>query len=146
MAVHPVPEGFHTVTPYLIVDNAPELIEFLAVAFGAEEVHRTTLPDGRVMHAQVQIGDSMVMMGESMEGFPATPASLYLYVPDVDAVYRTAIKAGGASIMEPADQFYGDRNAGVVGPAGNKWWIGTHIEDVAPAEMERRLAQREHAR
>lgn len=138
MPVKPIPDGFHTVIPYLVVEGVPRLIEFLQAAFDAKETHRTTLPGGRVMHAQVQIGDSMIMMGEGGEGHPAMPCALYLYVPDTDTVYRKAIEAGGESIMEPADQFYGDRNAGVKGPCGNSWWIGTHVEDVAPEELARR--------
>ena len=138
MPVKPVPEGFHAVTPYLVVDDVPALVDFLRAAFDAEERHRTTLDSGRVMHAQVQIGDSPVMMGEAMEGFPALNAALYLYVPDVDAAHARALAAGGESIMEPTDQFYGDRTAGVRGPGGVSWWLGTHIEDVAPAEVERR--------
>jgi PhnB protein len=143
MAVSPIPEGFHTVTPYLVVEGVSRLIEFLQDAFDAKDTHRTTLPGGRVMHAQVQIGDSMIMMGEAMEGQPAMPCALYLYVPDTDAVYHKAVAAGGTSIMEPADQFYGDRNAGVKGPCGNLWWIGTHIEDVDPEEIARRAQARE---
>ncbi len=145
MAVKPIPDGFHTVTPYLIVEGVSALIDFLKAAFNAKEHHRTTLPNGRVMHAQVQIGDSMIMMGEAMEGFPAMPASIYLYVPDTDAMYRKAIEAGAQSVMEPADQFYGDRNAGVRDAAGNMWWIGTHIEDVAPEEIAKRAQTRESA-
>ncbi len=121
MTVKPIPDGFHSVTPYLIVEGVPGLIDFLKAAFDAKEIHRTDLPDGRVMHAQLQIGDSMVMMGEAMEGLPAKPASLYLYVHDADAVYKRALEAGAESLMEPADQFYGDRNAGVKDPTGNTW-------------------------
>ncbi len=99
------------------------------------------------MHAQVKIGDSFVMMGEPMGEFQPMPASIYLYVEDTDATYQRALEAGATSIMEPADQFYGDRNAGVKDPFGNLWWIGTHIEDVSPEEIEKRAkaAMREHA-
>ena len=90
------------------------------------------------MHAEVKLGDSFIMMGEPMGEFKAMPASLYLYVPDTDATYARVIKAGGTSIMEPADQFYGDRNAGVKDTSGNHWWIGTHIEDVSPDELSKR--------
>ncbi len=140
MEVKPIPDGFHSVTPYLIVEGVPGLIDFLKAAFEAKEIHRTELPDGQVMHAQLQIGDSMVMMGEAMESFPAKPASLYLYVHDADAVYKQALEAGAESLMEPADQFYGDRNAGVKDPTGNTWWIGTHVEDVGQEEVVRRAA------
>lgn len=141
MAVNPIPEGFHTVTPYLVCEGIPRLLDFLPEALGAVELERTVAPSGRVMHALVKVGDSLVMMGEAMEGFPAAPASLYLYVPDVDALYARAVAAGGVSVMEPADQFYGDRNAGVKDPSGNTWWMATHIEDMTPEELTRRAAE-----
>lgn len=142
MAVKPVPDGYHSVTPYLVVESVPRVIEFLKAAFDAVEMERMADGNGRVMHAQVRIGDSILMMGEAMEGFPPMPASFYLYVPDTDSVYRQAVAAGGVSIMEPADQFYGDRNAGVQDSCGNKWWIGTHIEDVDPEELARRAREK----
>jgi uncharacterized glyoxalase superfamily protein PhnB len=138
----PIPTGFHTVTPYLVCKRVPQLLEFLNSAFGAVERERMVDETGRVMHAEVQIGDSMIMMGEATENYPPRPATIYLYVLDVDAVYRRAIKAGGKSQMEPANQFYGDRNAGVVDPFGNQWWIGTHIEDVPAEELARRSRER----
>jgi uncharacterized glyoxalase superfamily protein PhnB len=140
MAVKPVPDGYRTVTPYLVLEDVARLIEFLKAAFDAEEIERHVVPDGRVMHAVVRIGDSMVMMGEAKEAFPARPCSLYLYVPDTDGAYRQALAAGAESIMEPMDMFYGDRNAGVSDASGMQWWIGTHIEDVGPEEMARRMA------
>ncbi len=141
MAVKPVPEGLHTVTPYLVVSGVAKLIDFLKKAFDATELHRSTRPDGTVMHAQVRIGDSPIMMGEAMGEFPVKTASLYMYVPDTDAVYKRAVAAGAVSIMEPMDMFYGDRNGGVKDFAGNEWWIATHIEDVPPAELERRAEE-----
>jgi PhnB protein len=138
MAVKPVPEGYHTITPYLVVPGAAKLIDFLKQAFDAREIHRMNAPDGSVMHAELQIGDSRLMMGEASGQFPAMPVGLYLYVPNCDELYRRAIAAGGTSIAEPKDQFYGDRHGGVKDPAGNQWWIATHIEDVAPDEMTRR--------
>ena len=141
MAVKPVPEGLHTVTPYLVVQGVAKLIDFLKQAFGATEMHRSTRPDGTVMHAQVKIGDSPIMMGEAWGDYSPKPASLYLYVPDCDAVYKSAVAAGGTSIMEPMNMFYGDRNGGVKDLAGNEWWIATHIEDVPPDELERRAAE-----
>ena len=143
MPVKPVPEGFHTVTPYLVVDDVPALIAFLREAFDAEELSRTTLDGGRVMHAQVRIGDSNVMMGEATEGSPALNAALYLYVPNVDASHARAVAAGGESVMEPADQLYGDRTAGVRGPGGVSWWLGTHVEDVSPEEIASRARELE---
>jgi PhnB protein len=142
MPVQPIPEGFRTVTPYLIVDGVPRLIAFLKDAFGARLTEQTPDNQGRIMHAQVRINDSMVMMGAAMTGFPAQPVHLYLYVPNVDDVYRQAVAAGGVSVMEPADQFYGDRTSGVKDPSGNTWWIGTHIEDVSSEELARRVAAR----
>lgn len=138
MSVKPIPEGFHSVSPYILVKDGAKLIDFLKSAFDAEQIERLESPDGRVKHAQVKIGDSMVMLGEPQG--EAMPASLYLYVPDCDATYASAIGAGATSIMEPADQFYGDRGAGVTDPCGNIWWIGTHIEDVSPDELQRRAA------
>lgn len=142
MSVKPIPDGYHTITPYLVCENLSELIEFLKSAFGAIEKERHLSKTGRVMHAEVQIGDSIVMMGEAMDGFPPVQTSLYFYVEDTDSVYNKAIKAGGISLMEPANQFYGDRNAGVQDPSGNKWWIATHVEDVSAEEMERKSKEK----
>ena len=141
MAVKPIPEGLHTVTPYLVVSGVARLIDFLKQAFDATEMHRSTRPDGTIMHAQVRIGDSPIMMGEVWGEFPAKTASLYLYVEDCDALYKRALAAGAVSIMEPMDMFYGDRNGGVRDFAGNEWWIATPIEDVPPAELERRAEE-----
>jgi PhnB protein len=140
MAVKPIPDDHYSVTPYLMVHGVPQLIDFLKKAFDARENHRCALPDGTVMHAEVRIGNSPVMMGEAPAGVPLMPGCLYLYVEDTDAVYRRALAAGATSMMEPADQFYGDRNAGVSDPAGNAWWIATHVEDVSPEEVTRRAA------
>lgn len=138
MPAKPIPDGFHTVTPYLNVEGADAFISFLQQVFDAEQLFRMDAPDGTIGHAQVRIGDSIVMISEKCAEWPASPGSLYLYVPDTDAVYAKALDAGATSVMAPADQFYGDRNAGVRDPYGNVWWIGTHIEDVPPAELERR--------
>jgi uncharacterized glyoxalase superfamily protein PhnB len=139
MAVKPVPEGYHTVTPYLTVRNAPKVIEFLKQAFGAKLTHDATKrPDGSIMHAEVIIGDSRVMIAEESAMAKATLSSLYIYVADVDSVYRQAIKAGGSSVMEPMDMFYGDRSGGVKDPSGNSWFVATHKEDVEPKELARR--------
>jgi PhnB protein len=147
VAAKPIPDGYHAVTPYLVVPGVARLITFLKEAFGAMETHPPmTRPDGTIIHAEVRIRDSLVMMGEPMGDFTAMPASLYLYVDDTDAVYERALQAGATSVIEPADQFYGDRNAGVMDPTGNHWWIATHKEDVSPAELARRaeaVARRE---
>ncbi len=140
MAVKPIPEGYHTVTPYLTVQGAAKLIDFLKKAFGAETVHEPhKLPDGKIMHAEVKIGDSRVMLSDATEQMPATQTSLYLYVNDVDGVYKRAIAAGGTSTIEPMDQFYGDRSGGLKDPFGNRWWVATHKEDVPASELEKRF-------
>jgi uncharacterized glyoxalase superfamily protein PhnB len=138
MAVKPIPDNYHTVTPYLIVKGAAQLIDFLIQAFDGKEMERMAQPDGTIMHAEVKIGDSVIMMGETGGRWEPRPGSLYLYVPDTDATYQKALKAGATSVMEPANQFYGDRNAGVKDFCGNYWWIATHIEDVPPEELKKR--------
>ena len=138
MPVEPIPTGYHTLTPYLVVPGAAKVIEFLKQAFDAEVVERMTLPDGTITHAEIQIGDSKLMLGEAWGGTAPKPATLYMYVKDTDAVYQKAIRAGGVSILEPADQFYGDRNAGVKDAGGNEWWIATHQEDVPAGELQKR--------
>jgi len=139
MAAKPIPEGFHTITPYLVVRGADKTITFLEKAFGAEMVFEPMKrPDGSIMHAELKIGDSRVMLAEASEQSPPTQAMNYLYVPNVDATYQRALKAGGASVMEPTDMFYGDRSGGVKDSAGNRWFVATHKEDVAPAELRKR--------
>ena len=135
------PDGYHTVTPYLIVRGVPKLIEFLENVFGAGELRRTTVSDGRVHHARVQIGDSVVMIGETGEGQPTFPAVLYVYIDDVDRTYQLALKHGAKSLRKPEDQYYGDRNAGIEDPFGNQWWVAVHREDVPPDELERRARE-----
>jgi PhnB protein len=138
MAVKPIPDGYHSVTPYVIVEGVPKLIDFLKQAFGATELHRMAQPDGTIRHAEVRIGDSIVMMGEAGGQFKAAPVTIHLYVPDSDAAYKRALQAGATSITDMADQFYGDRSGGVKDPTGNSWWIATHKEDVPPEEMKKR--------
>lgn len=139
--VKPIPDGYRTVTPYLKADDASAILSFLERAFGATILQRALGPDGKVMHAEARIGDSMVMLADANDQWPAAPATLYLYVEDVDSVYRQAIEAGARSILEPQDMFYGDRSGGITDPAGNQWWIATHVEDVTLAEMDRRRAE-----
>ncbi|MFN7947505.1 MAG: VOC family protein [Blastocatellia bacterium] len=140
MAVKPIPDGYHTVTPHLTVQGAPALIEFLKQAFDAQVIHCMTSPDGGIRHAEVRIGDSPMMIGEATEEWKAMPTTLYLYVREVDATYERAISAGGVSISPPQNQFYGDRCGAVKDPSGNYWCIATHVEDVAPEELEKRAA------
>ena len=139
--VHHVPEGHHTVTPYLVVPDGDALIQFMEKAFGARVVDRNYDGEGRLMHADLVVGDSHVLLGQSNEQFSATRAMIHLYVEDVDATYRRALDAGAESIREVADQFYGDRSGGVQDPSGTQWWIATHVEDVSPEEMERRIKE-----
>ena len=139
MAVKPIPEGYRTFTPYYIVEGASDFIDFLKKAFGAEEVFRFPAPGGKVGHAEARIGDSMVMLADSGSESPPTRIGSYLYVADVDATYKKAVAAGAQSKREPANQFYGDRVATVIDRWGNTWSIGTHVEDVSPQEMERRM-------
>jgi uncharacterized glyoxalase superfamily protein PhnB len=142
MATKPIPDGFHTITPYLIVEDAARLIVFMKAALGAELTHEPTMrPDGSIMHATLKIGNSMLMLADTSRHAKATSVMLYLYVPDVDATYQRAIKAGATSVMEPVDQFYGDRSGGVTDFAGNTWFFGTHIEEVTSDELKRRAAQ-----
>jgi uncharacterized glyoxalase superfamily protein PhnB len=124
-----------------MVKHAHTVVEFLEQGFGAEELYCLKHPDGTIWHSQVKVGDSMIMLADVRDEYPAMPSSIYVYVPDVDAVFARALKAGGTEIMSPEDRFYGDRSGGVRDPAGNVWWIGTHKEDVAPAELERRAAE-----
>ncbi|MBI5849666.1 MAG: VOC family protein [Planctomycetes bacterium] len=139
MTARPVPQGFHTVTPYLLVTSARRMLDFAKRAFDAAELECHAAPDGTVMHALARIGNSMVMIGTARDRWPAMPAMLYLYVPDCDAWYRRGLSAGGTSIQPPADQFYGDRVAALSDPLGNQWWIATRKEDLAPDEIARRL-------
>ena len=141
MHVNPIPDGYHTVTPYLVVSDADQLIQFARRAFDATVIEEMRRPDGAVMHAELQIGDSRVMLGQANEQHSAMPACIYLYVPNTDATYKKALAAGAVSTMEPVHQFYGDRNAGVRDSNGNMWWIGTHVEDVPPEELKRRAAE-----
>ena len=138
MAVKPVPDGFHTVTPHLTLHGASRALDFMKRAFDAKELHRLAHPDGTLMHAEVKIGNSIVMVGEARDGCQPMPSTLYLYVPDADAVYKRALQAGATSTMEPANQFWGDRMAAVKDPTGNQWMIGTHKEDVSPEELRKR--------
>ena len=131
MKEQPIPSGFHTITPYFAVPGAPGLITFLKEAFGAEEIERHTMPDGRLMNAELRIGDSMVMLGEAPQGHKPMSAMLYMYVPDADAVYRRAMQAGAKSVRAMADESYGDRVGAVEDPCGNQWWIATRMETPA---------------
>lgn len=140
-AAKPIPEGFHTVTPFVIVKDATSLLEFIKKAFHGETTSVMNDPDGKVMHATAKIGDSIIMVADAMERFPAMPCMLYLYVDDVDKVYQKALKAGGQSLREPTNEFYGDRSAGIKDAWDNQWWVATHIEDVEDEELRRRAEE-----
>jgi PhnB protein len=148
MAVKPVPDGYHTVTPYLIVSGAAKALDFYARAFGAEECMRMPGPEGKIMHAEIKIGNSMVMLADefpqmgaqSPQTIGGTPMGILLYVENVDELFNRAIAAGGKIERPLQNQFYGDRSGTLIDPFGHKWTIGTHIEDVSPEEMQRRMA------
>ncbi len=143
-SVKPIPEGYHTVTPYLVVSNAAEALEFYAKAFGAKEKVRMPGPDGRIMHAEFQIGDSMIMMGEenpqskSPQTLGGSPVSIFLYVEDVNSLFNQAVNAGARGEMPPQDMFWGDRFGTLTDPFGHHWALATHVEDVSLEEMQRR--------
>ena len=130
--------GYHNVNPFLIADGAGELVGFLAATFGAVERERITRADGTIGHAEVEIGDSVVMLTDATASLPARPGAVYVYVDDVDACYRQAVRAGAISRSEPADQFYGNREGGVVDRWGNIWWMATVLEEVPAEELQAR--------
>ena len=149
-SVKPIPDGFHTVTPHKVVRNAPEAIEFYGKAFGAEEVVRVSGPDGKsVMHAEVQIGDTRLMIGSEYPGPGAkapetvkgTTITVHMYVPDVDRSFDRAVAAGATAMMQPRDMFWGDRMGKVADPFGHHWSIATHIKDLTPEEMGKGAAE-----
>lgn len=142
MPVKPIPNGYHSVTPYLVVTDARAFVAFAQNALAAEQICSTTAPDGAVTHAEIRIGDSRVMIGQTRGARKPFPAMLYLYVTSADVSYRRAVAAGGTSIMEPALQFYGDRIAGIMDPFGNQWWFATRVEDVGDEEIQRRAQSR----
>jgi PhnB protein len=144
----PIPDGYHSITPYLIVDGAARAIEFYKTAFGATELFRFPTPDGRIAHAELRIGDSLFMLADEFPDHDArspgsvggTPVSLMLYIEGVDQIVDRAL-THGATLKRPiADQFYGDRSGTISDPFGHQWTIATHVEDVPPDEMQRRAA------
>lgn len=152
MAVKPIPDGYHSLTPYLVVSDATKALAFYAQAFGAKELFRLPMPNGKIAHAEMKVGDSAFMLADEAPEMdaksPATiggsPVSLLLYVPNVDAMVKQA-EAAGATIVRPvADQFYGDRSAVLVDPFGHKWSLATHVEDVSPEEMNKRFEKLLH--
>lgn len=150
-AKSPVPTGFHTVTPQLVFDAADKAIDWYKKALGAEEISRAVGPDGKVMHAELQIGDSRIMLNDAMgdaksaKAFGGSPISLWVYVADCDALFNRALKAGGQVASGPmgqlADQFWGDRSGTLMDPFGYQWTIATRKEDLSPAEMDQRAQE-----
>jgi PhnB protein len=146
MATKPIPEGYHTVTPYLAVDDAAAAIEYYKKAFGAKERVRMDTPDGRIGHAELEIGDSLVMLADPFPQSSTAPpkelggtsAGVFMYVEDVDAVVKKAVDAGATVTMEVADQFWGDRFGTVTDPFGHSWSLATHVEDLTPEEIAER--------
>lgn len=139
MASNP-PESYHTITPSIVVENPAPVIEFLTNVLGATERMRMDMPDGSLGHAEFQIGDSVLMLGQASETNPGATCALYVYVEDVDATHDRAVVAGATSFMAPEDQFYGDRVGAVRDPFGNTWTFATQVEEVSPEEMARRMA------
>ena len=138
--VRPIPRGYHSVTASLTQDDAARTIAFCKQAFGAKEHMRVLGPGGKIMHAEIQIGDSIVMLTDAMQQ-PAQPAGLFLYVLDVDKTFAKAVKAGATVFMPVQDMFWGDRFGSVDDPSGNRWGIATHREDVTPRELKKRMAK-----
>ena len=157
MAVKPIPEGYHSVTPYLIVRGAASALDFYKKAFGATELFRFPMPDGRIGHAEIKIGDSQIMLADEPQDEPhqriglkaprslnGTSVGIMLYVENVDAVAKQAISAGATEVRPVVDQFYGDRSGTVLDPFGHVWTIATHKEDLSPEELQRRASQQSH--
>ena len=138
MAVKPIPDGYHSVTPYLMIKGAAQFIAFMTAVFSAKVTEQLMQADGKPGHTELRVGDSLIMLSEVKAGSPPTPIMLHVYVDDVDAAFERAVRAGGKVVAAPTNQFYGDRSGGVIEPSGNTIWIATHIEDVSPAELQRR--------
>lgn len=151
MATQTTPAGYHTVTPYLIVDNAAKALEFYQKALNAKEIYRLPTPGDKsgkkISHAEIRIGDSQLMLSDEYPDMDAlgpkslggTPASFLIYVDDVDKAFDQAVKAGGKAVQPVENQFWGDRTGTLVDPFGHKWTLGTHVEDVPPNEMQKRM-------
>jgi PhnB protein len=153
--VSPIPEGYNSITPYLIIKGAAQAIDYYMKVFGATEVFRMDGPDGKVGHAELKIGDSRIMLADenpnmgagyaSAASIGASPVSLYLYLPDVDRVVEQAVAAGAKLLKPVEDQFYGDRSGFIQDPFGHLWGVATHVEDVAPQELEERAKKAKQA-
>ena len=146
--VKPVPDGYHTATPYLTIRGAAEAIDFYKRAFGAKELFRMPSPDGKIVHAEITIGDSHIMLADESDRaetkapqtLKGSTAGIFLYLKDVDTAFKQAVKAGAKETMPVQNMFWGDRFGKLTDPFGHRWMLATHIEDVSPAEMEERMA------
>jgi PhnB protein len=147
--VDPIPRGYHTATPYLTLDDCATAIDFYKRAFGAQEIMRMDGPPGKIGHAEIRIGDSVIMLSDEMPGggtrapksLGGTTSGIFLYVADVDSAYKQAVDAGAKPDRPPADMFWGDRFGSLTDPFGHSWSMATHKEDVAPDEMRKRMQQ-----
>jgi PhnB protein len=147
--VKAIPDGYHSVTPYLMIQGAAKAIEFYKRAFGAEEIMHMDGPDGKITHAEIKIGDSRIMLSDEMSGaacrspqsLGGSTASVFVYLENVDSVFDQAVKAGAKVVMAPSDQPWGDRFSTVTDPFGHVWSLATHVEDVTPEEMSRRMQE-----
>jgi PhnB protein len=137
MPVQNPPPGYHAVSPYLTVEAVAELLEFILKVFEGQVVEKLTRADGTVGHCEVRIGDSIVMLGHAVDPSQVRPATLYVYVPDVDATYKRGLEQGAKGEREPVEQYYGDRSGGFIDRWGNHWWIATHVKDVSSEEIAR---------
>jgi len=149
MSAKPIPDGYRTVTPYLHIKNAVAALEFYKNAFGATETFRLMTPDGRLGHAEIRVGDSMIMLAEEFpefgckgpQAFGGSPVELYLYVEDVDTFFQQALAAGAKELKPVTDQFYGDRSGQIEDPFGHLWWVATHKEDVTMEDLQKHLRE-----
>lgn len=147
--VNPIPSGYRSLTPYLVCSDASRAIDFYKQAFGAQEIARMAGPGGKIGHAELKIGDSMLMLSDEMPGsgnrspqaLGGSPVSIFLYIEDIDSVFNRAVGAGAKADMPPQDMFWGDRFGHLTDPSGHKWALATHIEDVAPEEMQKRAKE-----
>lgn len=138
MTTKSIRDGFHAITPYIFAQNAPRLIEFISAAFAGELAYSKERPDGSIIHAEMRVGDSMLMLGQASADFGPMPTSIYLYVTDCDTVCQTALNSGGVSVFPIMTLPSGERYGGVKDPCGNIWWVATHVEDVPPEEQDKR--------
>ena len=141
MSVKPIPEGYGNVIPFLICSGAEDVIKFAEEAFGAKLSDISKSESGSIRHATLHIRDSAIMLSEGSAEYPAVASMLYIYFEDVDEVYKKALAAGGVSLREPTNEFYGDRSCGVKDPSGNQWWLASHVEDVSSEEIAKRQSE-----